>query len=198
MEKININYHIIDRCNKNCIACGHYAPLAPQDDKGVSVEDFRKDLELINFLRPHIDRFYITGGEPTLHENLKELIEVAANWFDNVWVVTNGINLDFIKENSDFINKSGVHFIMTNYNMNRVKEAANILGYIERFYIKSLDDERGNRVKFNSKHLSKQVVNPDNLQCNRGKCVQYRYGKLYMCQLSANLHLLKNYRNYLL
>ena len=57
MRKFDLNYHIIDRCNKNCIACGHYAPLAPKEDNGVTVEDFRKDLELCGFLRPYIKKF---------------------------------------------------------------------------------------------------------------------------------------------
>lgn len=193
MRKFDLNYHIIDRCNKNCIACGHYAPLAPKEDNGVTVEDFRKDLELCGFLRPYIKKFYITGGEPTLHENLKEIIEVATDWFDNVWVTTNGISLDFIRNNVDFINKTGVHFILTNYSFARVQEAANILGYVENFCIPRLDDGNGNRIKFNTQQISRKIVNPTLRQCNRGECVHYRYGKLYMCQIAANLHILKNY-----
>ncbi len=190
MEQFNLNYHVIDRCNKNCIACGHYAPLAKPTDEGVSVEDFRKDLELCSFLKPYIKTFYLTGGEPTLHKNLKEIIEIAAQWHDNVVLITNGINIDLLRENAEFIKKNNILLSVTNYSQNRVQEIANIFGYIESMHIPNLDKD-GNRVKFNTKQLSIKEVNPQVEYCDRGLCVQYRYGKLYMCQVAANLHLFK-------
>lgn len=193
MEKFNLNYHVIDRCNKNCVACGHYAPLADPNEEGVTVEQFRKDLELCSFLRPHINELCLTGGEPTLHKHIKELIEIAVGWFDYVVMITNGINIDFIRENADFIKSSGLYIRVTNYSQKRVQEIANIVGYVENPTIPNLEDCDGNRIKFNTKQIAIDEVNADLNNCHRGECVQYRYGKLHMCQVAANLHLLKSY-----
>lgn len=192
MDKFNLNYHVIDRCNRNCVACGHYAPLASPADKGVSVEDFRRDLDLCGFLRPHVNRFYITGGEPTLHGNLTDLLREAAGRFDDVWMMTNGMDMDFLRENASVLNELGVHVIMTNYDMEKCNEATRILGYAEWYRIPSLDGEDGSRKRFNARHLSRHAVNSSGTYCRRGECVHVKYGKLYICQVAANLHLLKN------
>lgn len=193
MENFNLSYHVIDRCNKNCVACGHYAPLASPNDKGVGVEQFRKDMELCKFLKPYVDKFYLTGGEPTLHENLDELMKISVEYFDNVWLMSNTLDMEFFKKNAELINNLGIHVILTNYNKQRCLEISDILGYVEWFYIPRLDDEEGNREKFNSKHIARNEVNAELLMCERGNCVQLREGKLYMCQVAANLHLLKSY-----
>lgn len=192
MIKFNLNYHVIDRCNKNCIACGHYAPLADPRDTGVSVEQFKKDLDTCEFLKPHVREFCITGGEPTLHKDLKELIRLATERYDRVNMITNGIDLSFIRDNADFIRECGVNITLTNYSQKRIQEAADILGYVEGNYIPRLDNGEGERVLFNTKHLAYAEVNPELRMCDRGLCVQYRDGKLYMCQVAANLHLLKD------
>lgn len=192
MEKFNLCYHVIDRCNKNCTACGHYAPLASRKDKGVGVEDFRRDLGIAGFLRPCIDRFYITGGEPTLHGHLQDLLAEAAGWFGNVWLMTNGLDMDFLTENAGLLEELGVRVIMTNYDMERCDKAAGILGRVEWYSIPSLDNAGGVRERFNSGHLSRKAVNASGARCMRGECVHLKYGKLYLCQIAANLHLLKN------
>ena len=70
-----IETDIIDACNLNCAGCSHFAPLAKCRNE-VSLEDYTKDVRRIGVLFPFIFIFRILGGEPLLHPQLAEIIQV--------------------------------------------------------------------------------------------------------------------------
>ena len=93
--EIPICYH----CNLNCARCDHYAPLAPKYEMPISV--FKKDLERFSKItNQHLKELVLFGGEPLLHNNIEELVQIADNCFPNSekYVLTNGLLLNDMKE----------------------------------------------------------------------------------------------------
>ena len=69
-----IEYSIIDNCNKNCKSCSHFAPLAKQPNK-VSVEEFIENTKILHGIIPDVHTFGLIGGEPTLHPQYLEILK---------------------------------------------------------------------------------------------------------------------------
>lgn len=195
-RKFDLSYHVIDKCNKNCIACGHFSPLADENDEGVTPEQFKKDMEAAKFLLPNVKTFILTGGEPTLNKNLVEIIKIATTYFGNIRLCSNGLNKDFFINNAEFLNKNNITVFITKYSLENYNKIKELLNNVYFYTIPSLEDETGKRVEFNYKHLSKNRVNTDRkYYCDRGACTQLRDEKLYLCQYSANFHVFKKYFN---
>jgi organic radical activating enzyme len=80
----------VQHCNLRCAACSHAAPLLPKSF--VSPDQLKDDLEkLSQHLR--VGEFRILGGEPLLHPNLGDLIEVVrrSKISSSICLVTNGV-----------------------------------------------------------------------------------------------------------
>lgn len=193
-KKFNVSYHVMDKCNKNCIACGHFSPLVSDTDTGVDLFTFEEDIKSILFLKQHIERFIITGGEPTLHNNLLDLLKIAKKYFGNVRLCSNGLNSNFFEQNKEFLNENNIETFVTVYNEESYNKIKDVLQHCGSYHISRLENGNGKRLFFNSKMLSMHKVNIDRkYNCYRGECVQLKHKKLYLCQYSANLEFLLNY-----
>ena len=87
-----IEFHIVDNCNLNCAYCDHFAPLAPKYQ--VPVEDFERDLSTladIKGVKEKLTEFMLVGGEPLLHDNIEQLIEITRKYFKkaHIELITN-------------------------------------------------------------------------------------------------------------
>lgn len=192
-KTIDLSYHVIDKCNKNCIACGHFSPLVSYKDEGVSLKQFEEDLKSVMILKPNINKLILTGGEPTLHKDLIEIIKIAKKYFDYVRLCSNGINVDFFINNAQFLNDNQIEVFVTHYNSENTKKIQQVVEKVGYYYIEELE-KRGNREKFYKKHLlSKKTNISKKYNCKRGQCVQLKNKKLHLCQYSANLEFLLNY-----
>ena len=180
----------MDKCNKNCIACGHFSPLVSDNDEGVDTITFEEDLKSILYLKQYINEFILTGGEPTLHKNLVELITIAKKYFDNIRLCSNGLNIDFFKNNKDFLIENDVDIFITNYNINLYNKIHDMLGdKCRRYYILNNENNLGERIYFNSKVLSSKKVNTNKeYNCDRGECVQLKNKKLYKILLKIHFY----------
>lgn len=99
---------ITKRCNFSCAGCSSGSPHYTKSYKGgeLKTEDFKKIIDKISWFKPGI---YFCGGEPTLREDLYELIKYAKNKGLVTAFTTNGSLLS--KENIKKILLSGVDFI---------------------------------------------------------------------------------------
>lgn len=90
----NINYlrlSITNRCNFDCFFCSSNSSLV----HGITLQELRILSELFSHLG--IEYVRLTGGEPTLREDLPEIIELFSKRF-RVLITTNGSRLkDFAK-----------------------------------------------------------------------------------------------------
>jgi organic radical activating enzyme len=87
---LSLEIPAVQHCNLRCAACDHAAPLLPE--AFVSPDQLRDDLERLS-QHMRVGEFRILGGEPLLHPNLGDLIEVArqSNISRRICLVTNGV-----------------------------------------------------------------------------------------------------------
>lgn len=92
-----LEYHIIDHCNLRCDQCCSFSPMLKA--WCVTPEQFEKDLKLVaQYVQPTFLK--IVGGEPLLHPQLPELLQIArrVGIAPKVSVTTNGHLLKKLSE----------------------------------------------------------------------------------------------------
>lgn len=89
----NMLIEVTQRCNLTCPTC--YAGSSPQREEMLSVADYRALLDdLLGKGKGDADLVQLSGGEPTIHPQIFELIDIALErGFKQVYVNTNGIKL---------------------------------------------------------------------------------------------------------
>ncbi len=89
----NMLIEVTQRCNLTCPTC--YAESSPQRDEMLSVDEFTTLLDgLLAQGKGDADLVQLSGGEPTIHPRIFELIDIALNrGIKQVYVNTNGIKL---------------------------------------------------------------------------------------------------------
>lgn len=93
---MNLNYlemHIVDHCNLKCNLCGHFSNMAAP-----SYLDpiwFESQITQLASLFDDIEQFAIMGGEPLLHPNCLEFLEISRRLLPraDIQLATNGILL---------------------------------------------------------------------------------------------------------
>lgn len=82
-------YNINTHCQNSCLACNHFTPLQSKWKK--EPDAIKRDLELAERLI-HFQWFCILGGEPTLHPQLVEILDIvrASGITDLIKLNTNG------------------------------------------------------------------------------------------------------------
>ncbi len=95
---------ICDYCNLRCPVC--YADSGPERQQFRSVELIEKMLDAVVRNEGHPDVVQISGGEPTVHPNFFEIIELAkARPIRHLMVNTNGVRIaqdeEFVKRLAD-------------------------------------------------------------------------------------------------
>jgi uncharacterized radical SAM superfamily Fe-S cluster-containing enzyme len=91
---------ICDYCNLRCPVC--YAESGPERQQFRSLEQVEKMLDAVVRNEGHPDVVQLSGGEPTLHPNFFEIVELAkARPIKHLMVNTNGVRIaqeeDFVK-----------------------------------------------------------------------------------------------------
>lgn len=76
-------HHIGYMCNNNCKFCIVQDRLNRQNS---SLSELLADIELVDWT----EKYYFTGGEPTLNENLSFLMDKASEISNGVYIQTNG------------------------------------------------------------------------------------------------------------
>lgn len=116
-----IEYSIIDSCNKNCKACSHFAPLAARPNL-LGLEEFARNIEILHQIVPDVHTFWLIGGEPTLHPNYLELLKKLRAIYDDipVGIMSNGYGV-LLRQNDkrfrDFIKDNQIVWRITTYNV---------------------------------------------------------------------------------
>jgi len=108
---------VTDKCNMCCNTC--YARSGKGKDKSLETVkkmiDFAADAE-----GGRGEVIQISGGEPTLHDNIIEIIEYARERFQYVMLNTNGIRIaedeDFVKELSKFKGRFEIYLQFDSFN----------------------------------------------------------------------------------
>ena len=166
-EPLVIEPAVVDHCNLNCAYCDHLTPLA---DKGFyDVKQFEKDFKALGKVlssREILDKYDIylglVGGEPFLHPQLFDFIDIILDNFDvnnikQLSIMTNCTMFKYRKDLSDKYKSNRdryerLGFILSHYNPINVED-------IRRDYEEFLGHEAENFTV--EDHLTFDKVNLD-------------------------------------
>lgn len=162
-----IEYSIIDTCNKNCKACSHFAPLAKQSNK-VSVEEFVKNTKILHNIIPDVHTFWLIGGEPMLHPHYLELLKELRSIYNDIpiGIMTNGYKLletDTDEKFWGFIREHEIIWHITTYDVAPKR-------YIELF-------KRNGCIDLLSLDINNKFYNLVTLTEEKQEITQEKYGK---------------------
>jgi len=158
----NISYiQIVRKCNQNCLFCSN-----PENFREQSYDDVIKILK--SYKRRNIKEVIFTGGEPTLHENLPDLIKAAIDCGLTCRIITNGQKISDKQYLHELINAGlrKIHVSFYSYQPkiqnyltqndtsfeNLYKALQNLKNYNIQITINSVIN------KFNAKHLDKNIL----------------------------------------
>ena len=196
-HKITLELHVTDHCNLNCKSCSHYAPIA--DEFYISLEKLKK---YYNTIKNHGLVFFSTlrlmGGEPLLHPQITEILELSRTYFSNINIVlvSNGIILKEMPQNFwDVCQRNNIIISITKYPIS--------INYIELMsFVKSQNIQitfYGDNIAPNFRHIvldDKGKQNPwkNYFMCHCGGIyLQLRDGKIYSCSQSAYIGIINKY-----
>lgn len=93
-DRMWIEVNLADHCNLNCQMCDHFSQLAKP--RFLDIEVFRRDMErLAELSENHIDILKLQGGEPLLHKDVNQFVEISRRLFPRatIFFFTNGLLL---------------------------------------------------------------------------------------------------------
>lgn len=189
---------VTDHCNLNCKGCGSFAPLA--EPWYVDVENLEKDLRILSSLsKGEMHRINILGGEPLLHPNITEIIEITRQYFPigNINFVTNGI---LLLDASDLFWKccsdNGVILRPTKYPINidweAIKDKA--MDYNVKYqYFGCVTKSEGWIHNVITDNADRNEVHSFLNCANANNCTVLKNGKLYPCPKAAKIDIFNKY-----
>ena len=104
------NIMLTETCNFRCPYCfaDEFVNREPVD---ITLENFRKALDFVMSARPFSGRVGLIGGEPTLHRQFRDILQIlqAEDRVTNAVIFTNGTHID---ETFDITREAKFHFLI--------------------------------------------------------------------------------------
>jgi len=196
-----IEFLLTKHCNIKCASCQRFSPLA--DTWFETIDNFTNLINRIyTFFPDNIWKISLLGGEPLLHPDLLQFVEITRNKYKKAFVVlfTNGVLLD--KKDEDFFEQLGkysVNLRVTEYpEVNINKEY--IINMCNKY---NIELELIHRDKFLISKLASCKTEYNNfkhckLQGKPPQMADYQInsnGDFYFCYLAATVNILNKYFN---
>ena len=192
-----VDIHLTEHCNLNCASCTHFSNIAEKEF--VNIKSFEKDLNRLSELTDKdVNTIFLVGGEPLLHPEVIQLIDLARKYFNRttrISLITNGILLS--KQSPEFwecAKRNGLIIMISHYpiklDINKIKELSVqysiTVGYEER-----LEYFRDPVPKPMCKRTYDLDGNGDITEnfnvCNlSNNCITLKNGRLYPCILAPH------------
>jgi len=201
IKKINqVQTHVVDHCNLNCVRCVHLSPLADNSfylDKKEFEEDVKRLSELT---KGDIEEYQLAGGEPLLHPECHIFPYIVRKWFPNtkIVIITNGTLFD--KVNEDFYESCRVNKVQVWVTMYPISLDYNkVYKKLEQEEIDFVMGNPGNTEEEPKEMWGTPIKLDGNLdgQKNFEECILrnfvLRNGRIYICALATFIDLLNNY-----
>lgn len=191
------------KCNLNCRDCLNFTPHLPSfEDR--NIDDICKDVDLLFRTIDYTGRFQISGGEPVLYNNLRQLITyIGENYRSKIGIYETILNGTIVP--SDEICETIEIYDMTVYldnYVNAIHEKMNkrdeIIKKLEEYNIKWIDNNVDTWFSLN-------VFETDNSNMDEASLIEYfdtcnnpwhcyENGKMYVCNfarfaMKANLNI---------
>lgn len=190
---------VVKQCNINCASCNMYSPICPSEF--YSLNQIQSDLEMIKKLDVKLSKINITGGEPFLHPQLLDILQLIREMFPDlhIEVYSNGIIMEkkCDKAMLESIRRSNAEYHITEYgkNIDSLKHLYKKMDdYGISYIVNYIDDEK---LFFKKKiDLTKKVPVYEYINCQYYTfCFDlFLYnGILYKCPLALNCSHINNY-----
>lgn len=183
-----IQVRIVDHCNLNCKNCGSVCNKNVEPWY-IDKDEYKRDLVRLRDLFYHIGRIKLLGGEPLLHPQLDEIIDITREVFGDseIEIATNGILVNKLQQkilDSMAKNNAIVHiseYETTSKMMNRIQEVLNenhIRWYSHKcdVFFKSLTD-----------CADKDAQKAFELCEVQRECMNLKRGRLYRCSKAEGI-----------
>lgn len=190
-SKIVMGFHVTEHCNLNCAGCDNFSPLA--EPEFIDVSEFRRDIERMAFLfHNECERISLLGGEPLLHPELPEIIEIARKNFPvgKIRLLTNGTLLS--RQEARFweaCRDNDIVIAMTHYPIN--VDIEKIMSLVKKFGVK-IEYSEMTKDEFLKEPVDlsgKGDFRKNFAACTRANyCVMLGHGRLYTCTFASNIH----------
>lgn len=79
---MEVDYHITEICNLNCVGCFHYIPIS-NIKKHYNIEKIKYELKLLARHSKIVHNLVLMGGEPTIHPDIVPILYYAREIFPN-------------------------------------------------------------------------------------------------------------------
>ena len=197
MKLDNIDYHIWDSCNLNCVSCNHFAPLCVEPNQ-ITLEQARMDFESLKRFECRFNKLTILGGEACLNPDLVDIIRLAVEYFPGkVKLITNGTIVAPLYELKQAGLDTVIELVITEYPF--MKDFRTYYDNLKSQFPDAIFYTFRHEHGFIADHLSYQPTGASNnllLHCEkRFKCVQFIAGKLYICHYAGFLDSLNSITN---
>lgn len=188
----SLDISVVKHCNLNCRGCDHFAPIA--DEWYIDIDVFESNLIRLKYILKDkkLYELNLMGGEPFLHDKLKQLCVIARKIFSDtkIVVVTNGIIYNKDKDAwDDFFNQYNIVVSVSDYSDEDKK-----------FYQLNLSRSKS---KFNNSYISCvnrcmdfNIIknNDDKINFSLVPCAQLNdNGDLFSCIVPANIDIINEY-----
>jgi MoaA/NifB/PqqE/SkfB family radical SAM enzyme len=194
---LTVQIHLAEHCNINCAGCDHFSNIAKKEF--VNIKSFEKDLNrLAELTNKNVNTIILLGGEPLLHPEVIQLIELTGKYFNRttrICLYTNGILLSeqppefwkCAKENGLVINIS--HYPIK-LNINKIKELSVqysvTVGYGgEVNYFREIAPKYMYK-KYYDLTGKGDITENFNLCSLANNCITLKNGRLYPCSNAAH------------
>jgi len=193
-----LQIHIVDHCNLNCKGCAHFAPIAKK--KSLGVDELVCSYEKISpYLEEWFCRIELMGGEPLLHDDINNILEVTRDFFKSIEIrlVTNGIKL--LEMQDDFFEscvRNNIVICISIYpieiDLEAIERKLNSYGIKHKRY----GDFQTCKtfIKYTLNIQGEAEPKESYKYCKySGHCIQLKEGKIYPCFISAYAQHLNDY-----
>lgn len=193
----HIEYCITDICNRNCASCSHLAPLA-KEANFVKAEDFSRIVKILKKSLPDVHTFWLTGGEPTLHPQFMQLLEIARDIYTETYIgiYTNGHALKDREKDQEFwtfVRRNGIVVGVTVYEQEKeyFEELFSQNGCLNNLAIVQSGRFFTNLTNYASDQpISREKYDRCGWECGK---INVRNGKIYNCPSSEFADLFNGY-----
>ena len=184
--------HLVEHCNLNCQMCTHFSPLARPmfTEIGVFSRDMRRLQELF---RSAVSYVMLLGGEPLLHPQVSDFLEITRTFFPHAEVIlyTNGLKIPQMNEGFwRSCQRNDITITLTRYPISA--DYSRIDELIEEHRIPYRYCNTPGRSKKSSHYpldpLGRQDPRQNFLACDMAnRCIFLKDGRLYTCALIPNI-----------
>lgn len=201
IKRINqVQTHVVDHCNLNCVRCTHLSPLADCSfylDKEKFEQDVKRLSELTN---GDVEEYQLAGGEPLMHPECHIFPYIIRKWLPNtrIVIVTNGTLIDRVGE--EFYKSCRVNQVQLwvtlypislDYGAIKQKLTENKIDFVMGNSGNSVDEPKEMwGVAFK---LQGDLDGQKNFEECPARCFILRNGRMHLCAQGAFIDLLNNY-----